>query len=492
MHPSHNSELSDLEKVLKSLSFITSINSINDVFEAFGLDTLPTAQRYGILFGIATFTLTITTVMTLLILGGSFKRIAEQATGGGSTIPAAIEERLNRPLLLERLLDSQERMIQNYPAETLTEGLTNLTKMLMNVAPDVRKAQETMASLVQEEDQILKEDVVKFSKEMEAKKKEIQKFIPEGYEANYIKAYRKCQDKPGGPVLSGQPEARYEAYARAFAGCGIHATHEYRVSYARMYEAVAASSHSTEKKYREHWLERPGDIVGRMVRLEPLNIDRHLEPLFDMTCGQVYKENQAFDPNEVWGFVDDGPFDTPQELRKSFVFQRRFNEAGFAIVESLTDNIVGVILLTNDNPRHLNISLEIPIVKPSSEGTAEQIEACFLLLDRLFALGYRRVQLSVDSMDTKAKKLSGRLGFTQEGQILKDRIVKESNRDSIVYGMLNSDWDKGARAFLFKKLHGDKTMRADAANMKKEETLQTQEKFLASQKDKTIEEKKKL
>lgn len=255
-----------------------------------------------------------------------------------------------------------------------------------------------------------------------------------------------------------------------------------------MYEAVAANNHSNEKKYREHWLSRPGDIVGRMVRLEPLDVNRHLQPFYDMTCGKVYKENQSFDAHEVWGFVDDGPFDKPSDLQKSFIFQRRLNEAGFAIVESLTDQMIGIVLLTNDNPRHLNISLEIPIVKPSSEGTAEQIEACFLLMDRLFALGYRRIQLSVDSMDTKAKKLSGRLGFTQEGQILKDRIVKESNRDSIVYGMLNSDWDKGARAFLFKKLHGDKTMKADLANQKKEETLETQAKFLAAEKEKTKKE----
>ncbi len=292
-------------------------------------------------------------------------------------------------------------------------------------------------------------------------------------------------------MLSGVPEGRYEAYARAYAGCGIHTSTSYRVSYARMYEAVAASNHSSEKKYREHWLERPGDIFGRMVRLEPLDVKRHLDSFYDMTCGDVYQENQCYDPNEVWGFAEEGPFKSTEEMRQSFVFQRKMNEAGFAIVESLTDKMVGVVFLTNDNPRNLTISMELPIVKPSSDGTAEQIEACFLLLDRLFALGYRRVQLSVDSMDTLAKKLAGRLGFTQEGLIPKDRVVKESNRDSIIYGMLNSDWDKGARAFLFKKLHGEKTLKADLTNTKKEQTLETQEEFLAKEKQKEEESEEK-
>ena len=294
-----------------------------------------------------------------------------------------------------------------------------------------------------------------------------------------------------GPVLSGVPEARYEAYARAFAGCGVDTSAAYRRSYARMYEAVAASNHGNEKKYREDWFERPGDIIGRMIRLEPLNVKRHLQPFFDMTSGYVYKENRCYNPQEVWGFAEEGPFEKPEELRKSFVFQRKMDEAGFAIVESQTDKIIGVVFLTNDNPRNLNISMELPIVKPSSEGTAEQIEACFLLLDRLFALGYRRVQLSVDSMDTKAKKLSGRLGFTQEGLIPKDRVVKESNRDSVIYGMLNSDWDKGARAFLFKKLHGEKTLKADQENTVKEDELDTQNEFLAKEKQKEAEKNKK-
>lgn len=203
MASSGNAELSDLEKVLESLSFITSIRSLNDVFEVFGLATLPTAQKYGIFFGILTFTLTVGTVFALLILGGSFKRIVEQETGVASSIPSAIEERVNRPLLLERLLESQERMVKKYPADILTEGLTALAKMLMNVAPDVAKAQEAMATLIEEDDMNKKENEKddKKSKEASAKRREeLKKFIPEGYEANYIKAYRKCQDKPGGMI----------------------------------------------------------------------------------------------------------------------------------------------------------------------------------------------------------------------------------------------------------------------------------------------------
>ena len=92
-----------------------------------------------------------------------------------------------------------------------------------------------------------------------------------------------------------------------------------------------------------------------------------------------------------------------------------------------------------------------------------------LLLDRLFAFGYRRVQICVDSQDVRGKRLPNRLGFTQEGEILKHMIVKDANRDSLIYGMLNSDWDYGARAFVFRKVHGDKMQKIDAAIVSREE-----------------------
>ncbi|EED90410.1 hypothetical protein THAPSDRAFT_263515, partial [Thalassiosira pseudonana CCMP1335] len=181
---------------------------------------------------------------------------------------------------------------------------------------------------------------------------------------------------------------------------------------------------------------------GRTCRLEALEEQRHLNNLWEITSG-----NAAYNPDEVWGFLDYGPFQNAKSMKESGVFQLERNEAAFAIVEAVTDRLLGLIRLTKDDPQNLNVQMELPVLKPTSDGTVQQMEACFLLLDRLFAYGYRRVQMSVDSQDVRGKRLPGRLGFTQEGQIPKDMIVKEANRDSVIYGMLNSDWDKGARAF---------------------------------------------
>lgn len=235
-----------------------------------------------------------------------------------------------------------------------------------------------------------------------------------------------------------------------------------------MLESLAGKTHESDDRFKSLFETRPNDIIGRTCRLEPLEADRHLNTFWEITSGNPYKEHKAYNPDEVWGFLGCGPFKNPQQCLASEVFQLERNQAAFAIVEFITDRLLGVVYLTNDDPKNLNIQMELPIVQPSTDVTVEQMEACFLLMDKLFAHGYRRVQMCVDTQDIRGKRLPMRLGFTQEGEIPKHMIVKEANRDSFIFGMLNSDWDQGARALLFKKLHGAAAQKADATIVAKE------------------------
>jgi len=442
--------------ILQSISIYNhnSQTPLLDLFnlftDYFGLSTLPNPQKYGILFGILVFSLTIITVIALLILGGSFRRIQEQECGDNEvtlkkTLPSIIQQRIERAFLYDDLLESRKRMLLKYQ-KNVYEGMTPIMDMLNSMSPKYY-----------DKDKIV---------------------LPEGYEKEYVKGYLECQSKPGGENLSGIPEARYESYARAYAGCGINTTSTYKRSYARMYETTACATHRSEKMYRDHWKQYPYDIVGRTIRLEPLSIDRHLSTLFTITSGQKCGFNNSFDPYLIWAFFKEGPFSSVSELKKSTIFQKEENTASYAIVKIMTNKVVGIIMLTYDNPSNLSISLEPPIIIPSLDGTLEQVESCFLLLDRLFAHGYRRIQYSVDSMDMNSKRLAGKLEFTQEGMLSKDRINKDSNRDSIVYSMLNSDWNEGARGVLYEKLHGKRVRTVDERFIKKQEELDVQKDFI--------------
>jgi RimJ/RimL family protein N-acetyltransferase len=230
------------------------------------------------------------------------------------------------------------------------------------------------------------------------------------------------------------------------------------------------------------------DIVGRHARLEPLEVDRHCETVFDITCGDPAQDFKAYDPQEVWSFEPEGPFDSPEELQQSFVFTHDLNEAAFAIVNNVTDRVYGVVLLQDDDPVNLSITLCAPILPPVRDGTSTQLEACFLLMDRLFAHGYRRIQMSVDVQDSPKRQLAMRLGFTLEGVLYKHAIVKEANRDTAIYGCINSDWKAsngsgGARQALFSKIYGKAQWRADQSNEAREHELEEQREHLAQQKE---------
>eukprot|EP00546_Thalassionema_frauenfeldii_P022322 CAMPEP_0178906700 /NCGR_PEP_ID=MMETSP0786-20121207/6967_1 /TAXON_ID=186022 /ORGANISM="Thalassionema frauenfeldii, Strain CCMP 1798" /LENGTH=538 /DNA_ID=CAMNT_0020578429 /DNA_START=280 /DNA_END=1893 /DNA_ORIENTATION=+ len=460
-------ETTDLEKLSQAFSKLTShFSSTEDFLSAFGVNDLPIAHRYGIFYGTLVFVLTVTAVLALLVMGGSFDRIAEQAKTGDIAVSDPITSRTDRNLILERLVDARDRMMkENYRPPETSSNRTKLMDMILNIS---------LATCV---------DISELTDEDEKKRNKQQKFIPPGYHEDYVDAYKVCQDTPGGAAIPGRPEARFESYARSFAGCGRHVTREYRRSYARMYEMNACKSHATDNQSKALYASRPEDLIGRLVRLEALEIDRHAKDFHDLSCGEAHLEHKPYNPKEIWAFLNYGPFKNVEELKESPIFVRKMNEAGFAIVENVSNRMIGVVLLNHDDPENLKISFEVPVVMPSFESRAEPIEACFLILDKLFALGYRRVELAVDSQDAARKRVASRLGFTKEATIPKHMVVKDANRDSIIYGMLNSDWTKGARNFLYKKLHGAKLLKLDENNNKKENEREERARLLAEKKN---------
>jgi hypothetical protein len=184
-----NRESDDFQKLRLAFTEVTSkFGSVDNILESFGLSEMPMAQRYGILFGFIVFVCTVSAVIVLLVMGGTFQRIKEQAELGDAALPAAHDARSQRALLMEQLLEASARMQLKYASSNqqqqkqLTEGPTELTIMLGNVAPEIRSEDSAKVLLASDDKQQLR-------------------FIPPFYEANYCHAYQTCQDKPGGKVM---------------------------------------------------------------------------------------------------------------------------------------------------------------------------------------------------------------------------------------------------------------------------------------------------
>jgi hypothetical protein len=223
MPPLHPDATTDFEKLqLAWQDFTTKFGSVTNILQAMGLAELPTAQRYGIFFGFLVFVLTISTVLVLLVLGGTWQRIlAEQQQqqknnnnnnidnvdeNGLVSIQSDFQVRLERPLLLERLLQSRQWLLQQNYAQcmerisktvtttvtttTTTTSITNLTKTLSNVAPPQENDDKDENSNNNNNNKNSNTAIFDFSNQRAE--------TMVGYQQNYFMGYRKCQDKPGG------------------------------------------------------------------------------------------------------------------------------------------------------------------------------------------------------------------------------------------------------------------------------------------------------
>jgi hypothetical protein len=277
----------------------------------------------------------------------------------------------------------------------------------------------------------------------------------------------------------------------------------YRRSYGRLYERIVCADHPTEAAYAQLFLDRPCDIVGRHVRLEALDADRHAAALWAATHGLPTRDyHKSYDPQDVWCFCENGPFDSVEAMRQSFLFQpSNHRTAAFAIRPAADTSpggaVLGVVRLVLDEPENLSLQLQLPILSLGCPRTSpECLEACFLLVDRVFfGYSYRRVYCWVDPLDVPGRQwVSRHLGMTSEGCLYKHRILKEANRDDHVYALLNSDWNvttttmKSAahrnqcvRAVLFQKLYGGAAWRADQRNERVEGEREAQTRGLKEQ-----------
>nr|WP_246359723.1 GNAT family protein [Stakelama sediminis] len=67
-------------------------------------------------------------------------------------------------------------------------------------------------------------------------------------------------------------------------------------------------------------------------------------------------------------------------------------------------------------------------------------EAVTLLIDQIFAEGQRRIFADTDPDNLASRRLLESLGFTLEGQLRGEWETHIGIRDSVIYGLLTTDW----------------------------------------------------
>ena len=174
-------------------------------------------------------------------------------------------------------------------------------------------------------------------------------------------------------------------------------------------------------------------MAGRYCSVEPIDPERHARAL--------HEANMRDPTGRAFTYLSAGPFasyDAYLAWITAFCLGR--DPLFHAIVDSATGNAVGVASYMRIDAGngaievgHINYSLLL-------QRTRAATEAMYLMMQRVFELGYRRYEWKCDSLNAASRAAAQRLGFSYEGVFRQAVVYTGRNRDTAWYAMIDSEW----------------------------------------------------
>lgn len=175
----------------------------------------------------------------------------------------------------------------------------------------------------------------------------------------------------------------------------------------------------------------PQEMVGQHCRLEPLDAERHAALLFRAFAGE----------DSLWDYMSVGPFHSAAQ------FYRWVQEAVgdpsqqfYAIRMEARDEVAGLASYLRIKPDSGSIEVGSISYAPALQRTRAATEAMVLMMERAFALGYRRYEWKCNALNLASRRAAQRLGFSFEGVFRQALVVKGRNRDTAWFAVTDQDW----------------------------------------------------
>jgi RimJ/RimL family protein N-acetyltransferase len=174
-------------------------------------------------------------------------------------------------------------------------------------------------------------------------------------------------------------------------------------------------------------------LEGRWCRLEPLDLDRHSQALFDANAADV--------DGSSWTYLAYGPFD-------DFAAYRAWQTATclsddpffFAIMDRADDRPAGVASFLRIAPAAGSIEVGHIHFAPRLQRSPAATEAMFLMMQWAFDAGYRRYEWKCDALNAPSRAAAQRLGLSFEGIFRQATVYKNRNRDTAWYAAIDAEW----------------------------------------------------
>lgn len=183
-------------------------------------------------------------------------------------------------------------------------------------------------------------------------------------------------------------------------------------------------------------------LDGRFVKLEPLDPQRHGDDLWDALQGP------GADPL-LWEYLAYGPFAERPAFDAWLAGQAASRDPlFFAVRERRTQRAVGLLSYLRITPKDGVIEIGHIAFGAPMQRTPGSTEAVYLLAElALGRLGYRRLEWKCNAGNARSMRAAERLGFTYEGTFRQHMVVKQRNRDTAWFSLLDSEWPARQAAF---------------------------------------------
>ena len=181
-------------------------------------------------------------------------------------------------------------------------------------------------------------------------------------------------------------------------------------------------------------------MVGRFCRVVPLDADQH--------AVELHAANTADTTGAMWTYLPYGPFESLEIYRAWLHDQARGDDPLFyTIVDLANAKPLGLAAYLRIVPASGSIEVGHLNYSPLLQRTPAATEAMFLMMQRAFALGYRRYEWKCDALNAKSRTAALRLGFFFEGVFRQATVYKGRNRDTAWFSILDREWPALEAAF---------------------------------------------
>ena len=180
-------------------------------------------------------------------------------------------------------------------------------------------------------------------------------------------------------------------------------------------------------------------LYGRTVLLEPLDSKLHAADIWNAVDGH----------DEVWQWLFDGPYASLADLSRDIAEKESApDRIFFAIISSEIGAAAGYASFMRMEPAHGVVEVGNILLSPALQRTTAATEAMYLMARHVFEdLGYRRYEWKCNAANEPSRRAALRLGFTFEGIFRQHLVVKDRNRDTAWFSMLDHEWPARKRSF---------------------------------------------